>query len=72
MPKPAWLKKKEEEQLVHKYPRCILCKHAGEICGKTNYIDKQHGRMPIYKCKIHPTERFHFKTVACSDYERMI
>ena len=54
-----------------RYRRCVNCKHKGEPCGLTNYIDKQYKRATMYRCRLHPQVMpFHFKTLACEDYER--
>jgi len=60
-----------EKNAYLKYKRCINCIYKGEVCGQTNYIDKEHKRAPMYKCLKHPEVMpFHFKTLACEDYQR--
>ena len=65
--KPNWLKREESHR---RFKKCVNCKHKGEKIGFTNYVDKDVGRLTIYRCKKHPSIEFHEREYACEDYER--
>lgn len=66
MPKPEWLKRNE---MHRKFKKCINCKHKGEACGLTNNMGKGIGRIPMYRCRKHPSILFYDGVYACEDYE---
>lgn len=66
MPKPEWMTQLEKER---RFRHCASCQHVGELCGRTNYIDKEHGRAPMFKCSLHPTIQVYYKTYACEDFK---
>ena len=68
MPKPAWLRKREE-QPRRRFRKCIFCANKGQPCGMTNRIDGR-GRLPMYQCLKFKDEVFYEDTVACEHFER--
>ncbi len=44
------------------------CRHKGEPCGFTNNVG--NGRLPMYRCRLHPSIKFYDGTIACEHYEK--
>lgn len=65
MARPDWIKEKDR---IRRYKMCITCVHKGSPCGYTNNLG--NGRMVMYRCRLHPSEKFYQNTIACQDYKQ--
>jgi len=66
MAKPDWLKEREDAIRI-RFKRCVTCDAGGDQCGHTNPLPKV-GRLPMYRCRRHPTVVFYRDTLACEDW----
>lgn len=66
-PKPKWLERRENA-VPRRFKMCMHCRHVGDPCGWTN--NTGHGRMTMYRCRLHPSITLYKETYACEDYER--
>ena len=61
MTKPDWMR--ERERVRRSMKRCITCDAGGDLCGRTKV-----SKVPMYRCRRHPSVVFWDETLACEDY----